>query len=342
MTVRIGFLGAGLIAGYHARSLVAAEADFAFGGVFDTDRDRAAAFASWTGAPTCASEAAVIDGCDAVYVCTWTSEHPRLVALAASQGRAVFCEKPLAPSLAAVEEMVAAVARAGVVNQVGLVLRSSNAFGLLEHLVADEASGRVLSVTFHDDQYLPVRGWYDSTWRADPARAGSGVLLEHSIHDVDLIERLGGPVATVAANSAHLHGIDGIEDLVGATFRYAGGGVANLTTVWHDIPERLNDRRVEVVCERLWAVLEGDWIGPLRWQRPGSPPRVLQGDALLAEVAALGVSRPVPDGRFVASVRAGTPASPDFADAWRAHTVVDAAYRSAASGGSAIAIPPPP
>lgn len=341
MTVRVGFLGAGLIAGYHARSLVAAEADFAFAGVHDPDAERASAFASWTGATACASEDEVVDGCDAVYVCTWTSEHRRLVALAAGRGKAVFCEKPLATSLAGVEDMVRSVDEAGVVNQVGLVLRSSNAFALLEHLVRDPASGALLSVTFHDDQYLPITGWYESTWRADPARAGSGVLLEHSIHDVDLIERLGGPVASVAANSAHGHRIDGIEDLVAATFRFSGGGLANLTTVWHDIPERLNDRRVEIVCERLWAVLEGDWIGPLRWQRPGAPPTELRGDRLLAEVEALGLTRRVPDGAFVDAVRTGGRASPDFADARRAHIVVDAAYRSAANGGAPVGVAPP-
>ena len=341
MTVRIGFLGAGLIAGYHARSLVAAGAEFTFAGVYDSDAGRAATFSGWTGAPVWADPETVVAGCDAVYVCTWTSEHPDLVSLAAAQGVAVFCEKPLAVDLATAEAMVATVVGAGIVNQVGLVLRSSNAFALLEHLVEDPASGRVLSVTFHDDQCIPLGGWYDSAWRGDPQRAGSGVLLEHSIHDVDLIERLGGPVESVSANSSQTHRILGIEDLVGATFRYAGGGIANLTTVWHDIPERLNDRRVEVVCERLWAVLEGDWIGPLRWQRPGQAPEELRGDALLERVASLGITREIPDGAFVRAVATGRRAEPTFADALRAHRVVDAAYRSAHAGGSPISIPAP-
>ncbi|GAC1600078.1 MAG: hypothetical protein NVS3B21_27030 [Acidimicrobiales bacterium] len=341
MTVRIGFLGAGLIAGYHARSLVAAGADFTFVGVHDIDADRASAFSALTGAPVWPDPETVVAGCDAVYVCAWTSEHPHLVSVAAAHGVAVFCEKPLAGDLATAEAMVGAVTAAGIVNQVGLVLRSSNAFAMLEHLVSDPASGRVLSVTFHDDQCLPVGGWYDSAWRGDPERAGSGVLLEHSIHDVDLIERLGGPVVSVAANSAQSHHIAGIEDLVGATFRYAGGGIANLTTVWHDIPERLNDRRVEVVCERLWAVLEGDWIGPLRWQRPGQAAEEFRGDALLERAAALGITREIPDGAFVRAVAAGRRARPGFADALRAHRVVDAAYRSAHAGGTPIAIPAP-
>ncbi|MHB8466033.1 MAG: Gfo/Idh/MocA family protein [Acidimicrobiales bacterium] len=342
MTVRIGFLGAGLIAGLHARSLAASGADFEFAGVYDTDASRSAEFASWTGAPACASADDVIDRCDGVYVCTWTSEHEPLVRLAVQHGKAVFCEKPLAVDLAGAEAMAALVAGSGITNQVGLVLRSSPSLALLEHLIADPASGRLLSITFHDDQILPVRGaWYQSEWRGDPKRAGSGVLMEHSIHDVDILERLGGPAERVAAHSAQMHGIDGIEDLVAATFRYRSGAVANLTTVWHDIPERLNDRRIEVTSERFWAVLSGDWIGPVRWQRSGVSPETLQGEALLARVAELGLTPANPDGSFVASVAAAGAAAPDFAAALRAHVVVDAAYRSAATGGSAVEIPEP-
>ncbi|HEY2430796.1 MAG TPA: Gfo/Idh/MocA family oxidoreductase [Acidimicrobiales bacterium] len=341
MTVRVGFIGGGQQAGFHARSLAASGADFAFAGVHDADGERAAALAALTGAPVWGSAAEVIEASDAVYVCTWTSEHPRLVGLAAAAGTAVFCEKPLATGLDGARSMAEAVAAAGIVNQVGLVLRSSNAFVLLRHLIEQPESGRLLSVTFHDDQYLPVQGWYQSSWRADADKAGSGVLLEHSIHDVDLLEQLGGPLRSVCARSAHTHGIPGIEDLVAAGFAYTSWALATLNTVWHDVPERLNDRRVEVVCERLWASLEGDWIGPLRWQVPGSAPQVLRGEALLARVTELGLARPNPDGAFVGAVAAGVPASPDFADALRAHVVVDATYRSAAADGAPVEVPPP-
>ena len=339
MTVSVGFIGAGQQAGFHARSLAASGADFKFAGVHDADPDRAAAFASWTGATVRGVDTDVIGSADAVYVCTWTSEHPRLVVLAAEAGTPVFCEKPLATGLDGARAMARAVAAAGITNQVGLVLRSSSAFALLRHLIGDPESGRLLSVTFHDDQYLPVQGWYESTWRADPERAGSGVLLEHSIHDVDLIEQLAGPVRSVSARSAHTHGLTGIEDLVAASFELASGALANLTTVWHDIPERLNDRRIEVVCERLWVTVEGDWIGPIRWQRPGAPTQLLSGEALLARAGELGLTRPNADGAFIEAVATGGKASPDFADALRAHVVVDAAYRSAAAGGTAVEVP---
>src|SRR6188508_1705104 len=104
MSTRVGFLGAGLIATYHSKSLRRSGADVVRAGVFDPDADRAAAFAAASGHTVCASEDEVIAGCDAVYICTWTSEHPRQLANVVAAGRHVFCEKPLATTVTAAEE----------------------------------------------------------------------------------------------------------------------------------------------------------------------------------------------------------------------------------------------
>src|SRR3954454_18316211 len=96
MTVRIGFLGAGLIATYHSKMLRSSGEDITWSGVYDPDPDRAEAFAAATGARVCAAERDVIEASDAVYICTWPAEHRRLLELALDGGVAVFCEKPLA------------------------------------------------------------------------------------------------------------------------------------------------------------------------------------------------------------------------------------------------------
>ena len=336
MAVRVGFLGAGLIANFHALGLFESGEEVAFAGVHDPDEGRAAAFAAGWGATACATEAEVFDGCDAVYVCTWTSEHERLVAEACRQRLPVFCEKPLAFDAERAAAMADAVEAAGVINQVGLVLRSSPAFGYLRHLIADPAAGRVMSVVFRDDQYIPVQGMYASVWRGDKARAGAGTLLEHSIHDVDILEHAVGPVRSVSARSANFHGLDGIEDAVATVFDFEGGGVGVHTTVWHDVMERPSLRRVEVFCERRHLVLEHDWDGPLSWTTDGEETVTLEGEALHAACREAGVVTDSPDGAFVRAVAADRPARPTFRDAVRPHQVVDAIYRSAATGGAAV------
>jgi predicted dehydrogenase len=339
MTIRVGFLGAGLIGTYHSKMLSTSRADVVWSGVYDPDRDRAERFATASGAPVCDSEEAVLDSCDAVYICTWTSSHQRLVDAAAERRLAVFCEKPLAMTLSDAEAMVATAAAAGIVNQVGLVLRFSPAFCWLRHLVSEPESGRIMSVVLRNDQYIPIQGSYASTWRGDVRLAGAGTLLEHSIHDVDLLELIGGTVTSVSAQSAEFHGIAGIEDSVAATLTFGDGAVGIMATVWHDILERPSLRRVEVFSERQYCEVDGsDWFGPVRWLRSGGNEEVLEGEALAARVYEMGLTVDNPDAAFIAAVSDQRPARPDFATALRAHAVVDALYRSAASGGATVTV----
>lgn len=335
MTVRIGFLGAGLIATYHGKSLHRSGSDHLIAAVHDPDPDRAAAFAQASGATALNSEEAVLDAVDAIYVCTWTSEHPRLVGLALERGLPVFCEKPLATSLAAAQGVAEAVHEAGVINQVGLVLRSSPAFLELEHQLADPRNGRVQAVVLRDDQFLPVQGMYGSTWRGDVARAGAGTMLEHSIHDVDALEWLLGPMRSVSARSTSFHGHPGIEDTVVANLAFDSEALGTLTSVWHQLLERPSLRRVEIACEGAFLTLEHDVFGPVTWTRDDGAGS-LEGEALIAAVLERHDGRlPNQDRGFVDAVAAGLPGPhPDMATALRAHRVVDAVYRSAAQDGA--------
>ena len=340
MTTRIGFLGAGLIATYHGKSLHRSGTDHVIAAVYDPDRERAAAFAQASGATAMASEEAVLDAVDAVYVCTWTSEHPRLVDAAVARGLPVFCEKPLATSLEDARGMAEVVEAAGVINQVGLVLRSSPAFQELHHQLAHPGNGLVQAVVLRDDQFLPIQGMYESTWRADPERCGAGTMLEHSIHDVDILEWLLGPMSSVSARSTSFHGHPGIEDTVVASLAWPGGAQGSLTSVWHQLLERPSLRRLEVICERAFFTLEHDVVGPVTWTRADGEHGSIEGDALFQAVTARhGGVYPNQDRGFVEAVARGVPGPhPDLRTAVRAHEVVDAIYRSAASGGDAVPV----
>jgi predicted dehydrogenase len=341
--LRIGFLGAGLIATYHSKSLRRSGAEGPCGvvraGVYDPDLGRAEAFAAASGHTVCASEDEVLDTCDAVYVCTWTSEHPRQVAKAVDRRLAVFCEKPLAIATSLAEQMTASVLAAGTTNQVGLILRRSAAYNWARHLIRDPAAGRVMTVVFRDDQFIPVQGHYASTWRSDRRLVGSGTLLEHSIHDVDMLRFLVDDVVRVSANTANFHGHDGIEDVANATLVFAGGAIGTLTSVWHDNLARPSLRRVEVFCERRYIVIEGDdWFGPVHWTDADGTSGSLGGDEIVAAAEPLLDGTMNPDGEFVRAVAEGRAAHPDFATALEAHRIVDAMYRSAEREGAMVAV----
>jgi predicted dehydrogenase len=330
----VGFLGAGFIARFHLGMLADADVDHTVAVVHDPDPAKASAFAETSGARPVGSEAEVLDGCDAVYVCTWTSEHPRLVREAAQRGLAVFSEKPLAFDLVHARQMADAVDDAGVVNQVGLILRSLPTFRLLRHLLDHPDNGRVMTVVFRDDQYIPVQGQYASTWRGDRHRAGAGTLLEHSIHDLDILEWLLGPVGSLSARSACFHDLDGIEDLAVVNLVFENGALGTLTSVWHDILSRPSLRRLEIFCERAWFALEGDMSGPLRWERQNGDRGAIKGHELVEAAGEVGAGWDNPAERFLRAVAEGAPTWPDFRSALRAHALADAAYESARFDGT--------
>ena len=68
-------------------------------------------------------------------------------------------------------------------------------------IIASGEYGRPLATILRDDQYFPIQGFYGSTWRKDVAHAGGGTLIEHSIHDVDVLHwLLGDPVSVERAH----------------------------------------------------------------------------------------------------------------------------------------------
>src|SRR3954471_24473434 len=337
--LRIGFLGAGLIATYHSKSLRRSGADVCRSGVYDQDPERAEAFAKASAHSVMQSEDEVLESCDAVYVCTWTSEHPRQIEKAVARRLAVFCEKPLALDLETAQRMARMVAESGVVNQVGLVLRRSPAYLWAKHLIDDNVAGTVMGVVFRDDQFIPIQGHYGSTWRGDRNLAGSGTLLEHSIHDVDMLRFLVGEVADISAHTTNFHGHDGIEDVAAATLRFANGALGTLASIWHDNLARPSLRRVEVFCAHRHVVITGnDWYGPVRWTDSDGTSHSLADQELVDAVASMGDGAGNPDGEFVRCATDGIAATPDFADAVEAHRLIDAMYRSAVDDGHSIRV----
>jgi predicted dehydrogenase len=340
VAVRVGIVGCGLIARIH-RELLRSVPEARIVAVHDLDPARAEVFAADCGAIRAGSLDEVVERCDAVYVCTWTSAHAEAVMAAAGAGRAVFCEKPLAPDLGEAEAMVAAVRTAGVVNQAGLVLRHRGvAVRWLHHLITDAAAGPVQNVVFRDDQFLPVQGLYGSDWRADRVRAGAGTLLEHSVHDLDILDWLLGPIERLSAEVANHHGIDGIEDAASCLVRGAGGAQGVLTSTWHDVLSRPSQRRIEVLCRDRFVALEGEWLGPVVWEDADGSTHRLAGEDLVGAVRALGGPPLNPARAFVRAVGDGAAAHPDLEVALRAQRLVAAAYDSAAAGGAPRSVSP--
>jgi predicted dehydrogenase len=350
--IRIGLVGCGHIGAVHSFALrQLGDAGLIDGRVvatYDVDRERAVGMAQHHAADPCPELDDLLDRVDAVWICTWTSAHLVAVEAAAERSLAIFCEKPLAPTLAEAERLAAALRR--VPHQVGLVLRHAPVFRAAADLVEQGRYGKPLLAVLRDDQYFPIQGWYASAWRADVSKAGGGTLIEHSIHDVDLLRWiLGGAVGEpddVSARAASMFDHPGIDDATVLTFQFAGGSTATVVSVWHQILARGSLRRLELFCEDALLWTEDDYLGPLHVATSAgeelveaAPPSWV--DRLeLPEVLAKPLAQYAePTKTFVDALhRDGARARgyPDAEIAIAAHRLVDRAYESAAAGGRPI------
>lgn len=328
--VRIGIVGAGGMARHHADALLALP-DVRVTSVYDIDEERCGELARDCDATVSTSLEELVAGNDAVFVCSWTGAHREAVEVAARAGLAIFCEKPLAPTADGAQAMLDAVRRYGVVHQVGLPLRWVPGYALLRALLA-EAGERVLSVAMHTQM-----GNRDaqSGWRGDLTLAGGGVLLEVGFHDLDLLQWVVGPVASLQASIAPGR-VPGIEDAASVALSYEGGAVGSLAISWHDrkLPEPPS-RVLWIVCENSQYLLEGS--SRLLRFGPGPEPIVL-GEAELVDAATeRGLPTSAHEG-FVRLAGGGGGAVPTFDDAMRVHTLVDRAYASGRGEGGRISM----
>jgi predicted dehydrogenase len=345
--MRIGFVGSGLIAWAHGLGLKAmidaGVIDASIVTVHDPRQRRVQGFldvVGGDGAALAADATEVAERADVVWVCTPTSAHRQAVDAALSKGRAVFCEKPLDLDLAGARSMAEFAAASGPATQCGLVLRSAPVFRALRDLVTRGVLGAPMAAIFRDDQFFPIQGHYASKWRSDVGQAGGGCLIEHSIHDVDILRFCFGEVRQVSARTANFAGHEGIEDLAAVTLSFESGFEAQLTSVWHNILSRGSTRRLEVFFRDAMVWLDNEFRGPLHIQtaddtevRQCPSPEWVDALPLGDDEVGLAVRAYVEaDRAFVDAVAAGTAPEPSLTEAVEAHRLVDAAYRSAAGG----------
>ena len=358
MRPRIGIIGAGFIGRHHARAirdLIRARlvnADYV--AVCDRVEERAQEFARIAGLDTWTTDTDELigsPGVNTVYICTPTDQHKELVLKAAAADKHVFCEKPVAHTAPDVEEMLAALRAANVRHQVGLVLRHSPICTVLKDLMNDPGLGRLMTVFFRDDQFFPIDGHYGSAWRKDAAVSGGGTLIEHSIHDLDLMEWLGGEIESLRAETRNFAGHEGVEDLASVTLRYRSGATGQLASVWHNLRSRPSGRLLECFFENGYFAVDEIFFGSIRYHTyANEQPQTLALEEVRERYLALaGVPAEVYDAslriftalesyQFLQALSNGSDPSPGFEVGVRAHQIVDAVYRSAADGGRDVSL----
>lgn len=185
--LQVGIIGAGRIGKVHAETLAFRVPEARLLALADPNRPAAEAVATRCGIPN------VVDSADrilsdpaiqAVLICSPTDTHADLIVRAAQAGKHIFCEKPIAHSLARIDAALAAVAKARVKLQIGFNRRFDPNFARLRAAVArgEIGSPRLLHVVSRDPAPPP------------PAyvKVSGGIFLDMTIHDFDMARFLIG------------------------------------------------------------------------------------------------------------------------------------------------------
>jgi predicted dehydrogenase len=210
MTLRLGVAGVGALGFHHAR--IARELpDTTFVGVHDANAERLAHIERELGVTGFPRLEDLLDRVDACVIAVTTTAHERVALPALERGVHVLIEKPIAPTIAEADRILAAAERSSATVQIGHVERFNAALRACEPYL-DEP----LFVESHRLAPFGVRG-------TDVA-----VVLDLMIHDLDLVLSLmKRPVTSVGAVGVAV--LTNHPDIANARLEFEGGGVANLT-----------------------------------------------------------------------------------------------------------------
>jgi myo-inositol 2-dehydrogenase/D-chiro-inositol 1-dehydrogenase len=185
--INVGVIGAGRIGRLHAENLVYRIPEANLVAIADVFVEAAERAATGLGVPDAWEDHRRIlddEGIEAVLICSSTDTHARFIEEAAQAGKQIFCEKPIALDLAAIDRALAAVDQAGVKLMIGFNRRFDPNFRRVHEMVAagDIGEPHLLRITSRDPAPPPIAY----------VQVSGGIFLDMTIHDFDMARYLIG------------------------------------------------------------------------------------------------------------------------------------------------------
>lgn len=256
MTYKVGIVGCGGIAKVHAESLSRME-NAELTAFADIKPERSRAFAEKYGGRAYASLEEMLEReqLDVLHICTPHALHVPMAVLAAEKGIHVFTEKPAAVNARQMDELLAAAKKVHV--GVCFQNRYNDNVQYVKKELESGAAGRIIGarafVTWHRD----AEYYTESGWRGTYALEGGSVLINQSIHTLDLLTYLLGDPAEAEATMAnhHLKSVIETEDTLEAWIRFQNGATASFyaTNAYCGNAPVF----IEIMCEKKTYRLEG-------------------------------------------------------------------------------------
>ena len=292
--VAVGLVGAGPWARMLHAPMLAGGPETTLAGVWARRAEAARELAEANGTQAVGSLEELWERCEAVAFAVPPDVQAELATAAARAGRHLLLDKPAALTVAAAEDLAAAVAEAGVVSQMGL----TNRYGPRGRAFLAAAEG--FEVVGARCASLSGALLGDSPF-STPWRRRHGALLDVGPHLFDLLEGAVGPIEELSGRGDPLR-------WVSLTCRHAGGQVSEIS--------------MSLTLPLVPTVFECSLYGPggaLTYRRPPDPP------AAMADLQAAGATL---RREFAAAVTSGSASALDVNRGLRLQRLIDAAARS--------------
>ncbi len=231
MTVKIGIIGCGGIAGAHMNCLAQLK-EVEFAAMCDIDKSKAEKAAAAYGGSVYGDFEKMLDGAkpDACYICVPPFAHNGQEEACIERKIPFFVEKPLHLDLKKASVIAKKVQAAKLITSAGYVLRYFDVVEKAKKILAKEQIAAAVGKYFGG---VPGagKGWYSRK------KLSGGQLIEQSTHTVDMMRYMLGDVEEVFAYK--FEGINNkiykeydVEDASATMLKFKNGCIGSLTCTW--------------------------------------------------------------------------------------------------------------
>ena len=232
-----GIIGGGMIANFHAQAIQAMKGG-KLGAIYARNPDKAKTLGEKY---NCKGYHQLADlladkSIDIVTIATPSGAHLAPTIAAAKAGKHVICEKPLEVTPARVQEMIDICKEQKVVLGSIFNRRFNPAVQAFKKAVEEGRFGQLTMCDAYIKWYR-TQTYYDSgAWRGTWALDGGGALMNQSIHTIDQLIYLAGPIKRLSASTTCLihEGIE-VEDTAVAILEFENGArgvIQGATSCW--------------------------------------------------------------------------------------------------------------
>ena len=268
--IRFAIIGCGRIAPKHAESIEAlSEAELV--AVCDIVPEHAQAFADKYNAEPYTDYLEMLkrSDIDVITIATPSGLHAEIGIAAAAAGKHVLVEKPMAMTLKTADAMIEACRKAGVKLGVIHQNRFNASIKLLRKALEEGRFGNLThgqaSVRWNrNDNY-----YTQAPWRGTKLQDG-GVLMNQSIHNIDLLQWTFGPVESVFGYTATFMRKIEMEDMGAAVIRFKSGAIGLIEAASTIYPKNIEET-LNVFGETGSVIVGGIAVNRIEvWELPDS------------------------------------------------------------------------